>query len=335
MPAVGVRWVPRSPDDYGRACWRAFGTATELPRLMRGWFEQIGMTQEIEQTKKLDFPDGMLEDIELISNPPPLRPCVLLLDVSYSMAGDQINELNEGLKIFADELSKDSLASIRTEVAVITFGDEAKVVRPFAFASDFDPPHLEVEQSTNLGEGIELALDEIERRKKKYRAVSVEYYSPWLFVITDGAPTDDVSAVSNRLHQAVKQEAIWTFVIGLRGADMDELRKIFRCEPMMLKGSAFSEMFQWMSASLLCRPILDEGGANFHFERIQLPYGDNWADNWADGHEKRTRTIFYDIDPVPVDADTAFGKDGWATTGWATKIFRRLHERFTASLRNR
>ena len=44
------------------------------------------------------------------SNPEPRCPCVLLLDVSGSMGGKPLDELNAGLTTFRDELATDALA---------------------------------------------------------------------------------------------------------------------------------------------------------------------------------------------------------------------------------
>jgi hypothetical protein len=44
-------------------------------------------------------------------NPEPRCPCLLLLDVSGSMRGQPIAELNAGLTTFKDELMADALAA--------------------------------------------------------------------------------------------------------------------------------------------------------------------------------------------------------------------------------
>jgi uncharacterized protein YegL len=50
------------------------------------------------------------EHAEFADNPEPRCPCVLLLDVSGSMNGRPLDELNAGLVAFRDELSGDALA---------------------------------------------------------------------------------------------------------------------------------------------------------------------------------------------------------------------------------
>ena len=59
---------------------------------------------------------------DFASNPEPRCPCILLLDVSGSMSGRPINELNAGLVTFRDELLADPLALKRVELGIVTFG---------------------------------------------------------------------------------------------------------------------------------------------------------------------------------------------------------------------
>ena len=69
-----------------------------------------------------------LDEVEFADNPEPRCPVVLLLDVSGSMAGRPINELNQGLQDFASVLKTDRLAALRVEVAVITFGGQVRAL---------------------------------------------------------------------------------------------------------------------------------------------------------------------------------------------------------------
>lgn len=75
---------------------------------------------------------------DFASNPEPRCPCILLLDVSGSMNGRPINELNAGLVTFRDELLADPLALKRVELGIVTFGP-VHVEQPFTSAANFPP----------------------------------------------------------------------------------------------------------------------------------------------------------------------------------------------------
>src|SRR4051812_34676947 len=119
---------------------------------------------------------------EFAENPEPRVPCVLLLDVSGSMSGQPIAELNEGLVTLKDTLSADSLASKRAELAIVTFGGSVEVVREFVTAEHFQPPNLAASGSTPMGEAITTGLSMVTSRKSSYRTNGVSYYRPWVFL---------------------------------------------------------------------------------------------------------------------------------------------------------
>src|SRR5262245_50327617 len=134
-----------------------------------------------------------------VDNPEPRVASVLVLDVSGSMNGAPIAELNEGLRTYQQELLEDSLATKRVEVAIVTFGAMVETKLPFTEAGHFHPPHLEASGPTPMGEALNLAIDLVEERKRLYRENGVMYYRPWIFLITDGDPTDDWHSVVPRV----------------------------------------------------------------------------------------------------------------------------------------
>ena len=106
---------------------------------------------------------------------------------------------------------------------------------------------------TNTSEGVNLALDEIEKRKRMYRDNGIDYFRPWLFLITDGEPTEErevVNAASARLKQAETEERVAAFSGGGVGENMDVLARMSPRRPLMLKGLDFSDMFVWQSHSM-------------------------------------------------------------------------------------
>ncbi|HOT93458.1 MAG TPA: VWA domain-containing protein [Anaerolineae bacterium] len=204
--------------------------------------------------------------VEFAQNPEPRCPCVLLLDTSGSMSGAPIAELNAGLQTFKEALSKDELAMLRVEVAIITFGP-VEVKQDFVTASNFTPPVLETTGDTPMGTAINLALDKIQERKQIYKQHGITYYRPWAFLITDGAPTDGEvwQTAAKRVQEAEKNKKVAFFCVGVEGADMSILERISPRQPLKLKGLNFREMFVWLSTSL-CSVSRSKPGENVSLE---------------------------------------------------------------------
>lgn len=187
---------------------------------------------------------------DFAENPENRLPCILLLDVSSSMTGPPINELNQGLITYKDELTADSLAAKRVEVSVITFGSEVTTVCDFTTAEQFHPPTLEPNGLTAMGEAVNRAIDALETRKAQYRENGISYYRPWIFLITDGAPNDaNWEAAAERAVAAERNKAFAMFCVGVEGADFETLKLFSSREPLRLKGTRFRDLFTWLSSS--------------------------------------------------------------------------------------
>ncbi len=194
------------------------------------------------------------EVVDFAENPEPRCPCVLLLDTSGSMQGAPIDALNQGLLSFKDELTKNSLASRRVEVSIVTFDSNINVVQDFVTADQFTPPILTAQGLTSMGAGIHKSLDLIQERKAQYRSNGVAYYRPWIFMITDGEPQGEpdeiVEQASQRVQSDESNKRVAFFSVGVENANIARLSQLTVRTPLKLNGLNFVEMFVWLSASM-------------------------------------------------------------------------------------
>ncbi len=187
---------------------------------------------------------------DFAENPEPRVPCILILDTSGSMGGQPISELNEGLLAYKEELAADSLASKRVDVAVITFGGEVQTVVHFTTAEAFHPPRLVAGGDTPMGIAVDTAMQMLESRKQEYRSNGIAYYRPWLFLITDGGPTDPGwEQVADRAIAGERAKSFALFGVGVGDANFQKLGRFCVREPLKLKGLRFRDLFQWLSSS--------------------------------------------------------------------------------------
>jgi uncharacterized protein YegL len=210
--------------------------------------------------------ETLLDQAEFADNPEPRCPVVLLLDTSGSMQGQPIRELNEGLRSFNAAVKVDRLASLRVEVAIITFGGSVKALdvregkgqridfdanQAFVTVDGFQPPTLSARGGTPMGGAVQQALALLRERKEIYKDNSLDYFRPWMFLITDGKPTDEWRMAAQQVKDEEVRKGVIFFSVGVEGADMQTLAQFSdQRQPLKLKGLAFEELFQWLSKSL-------------------------------------------------------------------------------------
>jgi uncharacterized protein YegL len=207
--------------------------------------------------------------------------CVLLIDASGSMSGQKISEVNDALQSFKKYVLEDEIARKRCDIALVTFcgENEVEIIHEFSTIEKFNPPTLEAQGKTPLGYAILIAAKMIEERKKYYKQQGISYLRPWIFLITDGDPTDMQEGdqmwndVINNTHDAEKNKKYILYNVGTQSADFRILAKIAqpKTPPVMLKEAKWHEMFQWLSRSMSAT------SKSTGDEQIKLESIGNWA----------------------------------------------------------
>ena len=200
--------------------------------------------------------------------------CVLVLDVSGSMRGKPIEELNKGLKDFYEDISQNETTSQRLELALIKFCDTVEIVQEPSLIEAISMPALQAWGSTKMVKAVNEAIDLVEARKKWYKETNQPYYRPWIILMTDGEPDEEenVAELANRIKQDSADKHYQFLPIGVEGANMAILEQIKGAiDPMKLQGTKFSSFFKWLSASIDTVVSSEEG------QKVDISQG---ADDW-------------------------------------------------------
>ncbi len=225
--------------------------------------------------------NALLRVEDLVNNPTPRVPICLCLDTSGSMGrtvggtrtGEKvfsdghewnvvtggtscISEMQLGIEQFYKAIRGDETAMYSAEIAIITFDDKVTCVEDFSnIDRQTDIPKLTAQGNTAIGEGVNLALDLLERRKAEYKEKGVDYFQPWLVLMTDGEPNGDREALIraiNRTRDYVNSNKLTVFPIGIGGdADLNTLNEFSpKRQALRLQGLQFQDFFSWLSQSV-------------------------------------------------------------------------------------
>ncbi|WP_297632366.1 VWA domain-containing protein [uncultured Clostridium sp.] len=202
----------------------------------------------------------MLEELlkleDLVNNPTARIPVCLCLDTSGSMDGKPIKELNDGIKLFYEAIEEDEIAKYSAEVSIVKFGGDAKCIEGFSSLENRQiGGSLNAIGGTPMGEGVNIALDLLEERKKEYSENGVDYYQPWLVLMTDGQPNGlrkELERAIERVNKLVDDGKLTVFPIAIgENADIKVLERFSKNrKPLKLQGLRFKEFFAWLSKSV-------------------------------------------------------------------------------------
>ena len=200
--------------------------------------------------------------------------CVLVLDVSGSMEGAPIKELNKGLQDFYKEIEDNPTTSQRLEVSLITFSHVVTTVQEPELVANFSMPTLAANGSTAMVDAVKEAIDKVAARKAWYKSTGQSYNRPWIILMTDGEPDSgqDVDGLANTIKADTAAKKYAFLPIGVEDANMDILNQIASAQmpAMSLKGTKFGAFFNWLSASMGTIVTAEEG------ETVKLADPDEW-----------------------------------------------------------
>ncbi|WP_118975163.1 TerY-C metal binding domain-containing protein [Taibaiella koreensis] len=179
-------------------------------------------------------------------------PIYFLIDVSESMVGEPVQQVEEGLSQIVQALKTDPYAIETVWVSIIVFAGQAKTLVPLQEIINFYPPRFPIGSGTSLSKGMGHLMYELRRNLVKTTMEQKGDWKPIVFLFTDGVPTDDTAAVIAEWKTNWQRTANMVAISFGDEADTQVLRQLTD-NVLHFKNtdpSAYKQFFKWVTDSI-------------------------------------------------------------------------------------
>lgn len=118
-------------------------------------------------------------------------PIYFVIDVSESMIGEPIEQVQKGMRDIIQELRTDPYALETAWTSVIAYAGKAQTLTPLTELYKFYSPTIPIGGGTSLGAALEFLMNDIDTNIVKTTVEQKGDWKPIVFLFTDGTPTDD------------------------------------------------------------------------------------------------------------------------------------------------
>lgn len=179
-------------------------------------------------------------------------PIYFLIDVSESMVGEPIKEVEDGIRNIIQELRMDPYALETVFVSIIAFAGKAKTLVPLTELYKFYPPTFHIGGGTSLGKGLDYLMSDLDKSINKTTFELKGDWKPIIFLFKDGNPTDNFQNAINRWNKFYRKGC--NLVAISLGDNVNALNLAQITENVLiLKNTdkeSFTQFFKWISASI-------------------------------------------------------------------------------------
>lgn len=199
-------------------------------------------------------------------------PFYFLIDISESMVGEPIRQVEEGLAAIIKELKTDPYALETAWVSIIVFAGRAKTLVPLQEIVNFYPPRFPVGSGTSLSNGLGHLMFELRSNLVKTTPERKGDWKPIIFLFTDGAPTDNTLPAIAEWKKNWKQSANLVAISIGNNSDLKLLGELTENVLALddTRTGAYKEFFKWVSASIKTNSInVESNSAGFELAKIE------------------------------------------------------------------
>ncbi len=198
-------------------------------------------------------------------------PIYFLIDISESMVGEPIQQVEEGLATIIQTLKTDPHALETVFVSIIVFAGQPKTLVPLQEIVSFYPPKFPIGSGTSLSKGLGHLMHELRTNIVKTTYEIKGDWKPIVFLFTDGVPTDDSKIAINEWKQNWQSTANLIAVSFGNDTDTKLLGELTDTvlEFKNTNVQSYKEFFKWVTDSIKTSSISVESNAN-GFELAKL-----------------------------------------------------------------
>jgi uncharacterized protein YegL len=199
-------------------------------------------------------------------------PVYFLIDVSESMVGEPIQQVEEGLAMVVKTLKTDPYALETVYISVIAFAGMPKELIPLTDIIAFYPPKLPIGGGTSLGKALDFLMNEFDKNLVRTTHDQKGDWKPIVFLFTDGIPTDNVDRSVNRWNSSYKTKANIVAVSFGTSQNMALLQRL--TENVLIfentDTNSYKHFFRWITASIQVSSasLQAEGSNNMQLAKI-------------------------------------------------------------------
>ncbi|HEY8956394.1 TerY-C metal binding domain-containing protein [Chitinophaga sp.] len=198
-------------------------------------------------------------------------PVYFLIDVSESMVGEPIQQVEEGLAQIIQALKTDPYAIETAWVSIIVFAGQAKTLVPLQEIINFYPPRFPIGGGTSLSKGLGHLMYELRKNQVKTTYEVKGDWKPIIFLFTDGVPTDDTSAAIAEWKQNWQRSANMVAVSFGDEADTNVLKELTENVVHFKNSSpaAYKQFFKWITDSIkTSSESVEKNASGFELSKI-------------------------------------------------------------------